>query len=361
MVSNMKSRDKRSVLEKIALHLSKFYPELTNIFICPTCLQHIDITNSIDISVAHITPDSAGGWQKTFLCTKCNNNFGSRQDRWFGDHIKMIKENKHPIESNTLRKFYIDGVRYGGKILVDNEKGINICVNLEFSAPDALDKLLLMKKRGGPHALRAPLPILSKENEIDVGYLTAAYLAWFDALGYSWALQDHLSVVRDQILNPTKNTIDGKYVFSQGNDFSFINGAAPTVIYKAGVYMPAVVVAKSIVILPTPDISLAKFHELNEGKEDEIPEYRFLTAKKDTGWGKPMSMTYDGKLFIWPDCALKNPGSADHLFYRDFDSDPIQLWPKRKKHSGVEDHAHGKHVTAPRTETARKANKKIDD
>jgi hypothetical protein len=77
----MKSRDKRSVLEKIALHLSKFYPELTNIFICPTCLQHIDITNSIDISVAHITPDSAGGWQIHFYAQNAITTLG---------HVKTV-------------------------------------------------------------------------------------------------------------------------------------------------------------------------------------------------------------------------------------------------------------------------------
>lgn len=361
----MKSKQKRVILEKISLHISRFYPELKNIFICPTCLKHVAISNHMDITVAHVTPDSAGGWQKTFLCNKCNSNFGAKQDRWVGDHIKMVKEGKDPIESNTVKSFHIDGVRFGGKILADNKTGIRICVNLDISAPDSFDKLSLMKRQGGPRNLSATLPILSKKNEIDVGYLTAAYLSWFKELGYSWALQDHLSSVRDQILNPAKNTIDGKYLFSQGDDFNFVNGAAPMVIYKAGVYMPAAAIAKCVVILPTPSVSLAKFYELNEGRENEVLEYRFLTVKNEVGWNKPLSITYDGKHLIWPDCALKNPESADHLFYRDFDSEPVQIWPTRESYSEIEQNADGKNVlhyhsnlTPPLTETARNPNNK---
>jgi hypothetical protein len=67
-----------------------FFPSTKNHFMCPTCLDKIPLTQKDLISEAHIIPESAGGKPETFLCRKkCNSFFGTNQDKWFGEIIRL--------------------------------------------------------------------------------------------------------------------------------------------------------------------------------------------------------------------------------------------------------------------------------
>jgi hypothetical protein len=85
----MKKKLKTKLLKRYADNLKCFYPDLNDYFICPTCFSKIPIKETGSISEAHIIPKAAGGSFKTFLCCKCNSLFGSHQDKWFGEFIKI--------------------------------------------------------------------------------------------------------------------------------------------------------------------------------------------------------------------------------------------------------------------------------
>jgi hypothetical protein len=67
-----------------------------------------------------------------------------------------------------------------------------------------------MESLGGA-LISIPIPLLANQPFLDVGFLTAAYLLWFHDFVYSWAFQDHLAKVREQIRNPDKQIINEKY------------------------------------------------------------------------------------------------------------------------------------------------------
>ena len=52
-----------------------------------------------------------------------------------------------------------------------------------------------------------------------MGFLTAAYLAWFRQLGYSWVLQHHLDPIRNQIRHPETNMLSGYVAKVKGENF----------------------------------------------------------------------------------------------------------------------------------------------
>lgn len=355
----MKREAKITILKSFSEHLSKFYPELENTFVCPTCLIHIPCEERSEISEAHIMPEAVDGWQTTFICKNCNSTFGSKQDRWLGEHLHMEKNDFDVLEANNVRSFDINGRRFNGKIDADHRKGVSIYIDLSRSAPDGMD-FLENAKVSGEMNLRIRPEIMRKRNELRVGYLTAAYLAWFKAIGYSWALQSHLDVIREQISNPSEEIIKERYFFL--SDRSFVNGAAIMIIKFQDMYMPAVIMGKRVTILPTPSISLHQFHQrVEEGGVFESECYHFLTVNESLGWDGPLCFLFGSNYINCPDIAFNEPDSGTYVYYEDFDSEPQQMFPtdesvideiKRENSSKVLSKSLGK-ITRPTTETGR--------
>lgn len=91
-------------------------------------------------------------------------------------------------------------------------------------------------------------PIYKNEAALRVGYLTAAYALWFKVFGYSFALQKHLDIVREQILNPHEDIMDWNYLF--GN-FNYTSLTPSLSLLKFGSkYFPAAHIYDQHVILP---------------------------------------------------------------------------------------------------------------
>lgn len=197
----MKKKLKIQYLRILSDNLTRVDKRRKDIFICPTCLDEIDIKDLENISEAHIIPKSAKGNEKTFLCRKCNSIFGSKQDKWFGEMINLHTESKTFGEIELEGRHFTIGDRkiYGKR----------------FTKEDGALAFLFVRKRNSPqdyeyfseycknHKITFSLeyPIMKEENLIKKGYLTAAYLYYFSVFGYSWVLQTHLDSVRKNILN----------------------------------------------------------------------------------------------------------------------------------------------------------------
>ena len=178
---------------------------------CPLCLTTIPLSQKTRISDAHIIPKAAKGKLETYLCSKCNSTLGSKQDKWFGEYIRLSNLEIPTLPLTTIKDgyFWIDNIKVNGHWEADINKGISLYINKDRNSPETnkiIEKMRNLKN------LRLPMPIMRNKRMINVGFLTAAYLMWFRALGYSWVFQFHLNKFREQILNPQKEILDAFYI-----------------------------------------------------------------------------------------------------------------------------------------------------
>jgi len=208
---------KNRIANMLSKNLRMFFPNLRAHFMCPTCLAKFPVGDKNRISEAHIIPKAAGGKLKTLLCTKCNNRFGSNQDKWFGELIKIAKAPHSSVLSTSIKDghFMIAGHRVNGHWSVDKKNNFTFCYDVKRNSPH-INKLVQRLLESSPASLelRIPLPILREQDQVRVGFLTAGYLMFFATFGYSWVLQDHLDPIRHQIRNPEKEVIPTKYFAS---------------------------------------------------------------------------------------------------------------------------------------------------
>lgn len=312
-------------------NLKAFFPQYNNHFMCPSCLSIISLDRKEKISEAHIIPKAASGKLKTYLCSKCNSTFGSKQDKWFGEQLKISSKNEPKIYATDIKDgfFWIDNQRINGTWeTVDNK-------NLHFKwfkdrNPPFVNELILNKLNSQPPQVTfsLSLPILRNQQLVEVGFLTAAYLMWFGAIGYSWVLQKHLELIRQQIRCPSDRIITDPFVvYTKGvrwHPWIGIGLICDKVCLLMGV-------ENALVILPPvgennfySNISSELKNNLSISKEN----FRILKLEKPF-YGPPVCVAFENKVLIMPDevdikkCVL--------LYFSDAQKDVIVGYPTTKK------------------------------
>ncbi len=174
-----KKQKKRYVAARLASSLTLFYPELQDIFLCPTCLAKIPIAEMKRISDAHIIPQAAGGKMTTLACTDCNSTFGRLQDKWAGEYIHMVKSGTTLLHTRIQKGYFDVGAhRVGGTFEVTEEGGLNFYIHTNRTSPKALGAVQ-QQFATGDTSVTIPLPLLENQHLINFGLLTSAYLLWF--------------------------------------------------------------------------------------------------------------------------------------------------------------------------------------
>lgn len=309
-----KSDKKTIVLERIAQNLRVFYPELSQHFMCPTCLSVLSLTERSKISEAHIVPRAARGSLKTFICTSCNSKFGANQDRWLGEYYQLRREFLNRKEATILDAptkpgyFTIDDVRVQGTFRTEADGSLGFYIYEDRTDPDAIRQVLSKY----PKTMSFSIPILAKEDIISVGFLTAAYLLWFKELGYSWALQAHLEKVRKQIQNPLEKIIEGRYWVICSGEFFESPWVGVTFIRGETVLIAAL--ADRLVLLPPAD-KKDPFSILDEKFDSLSSQYQKFHFSDGHQFGKPVGLIYRDRLLISPDIILMERDQGAYIFY----------------------------------------------
>lgn len=313
---------KPRILERLAAHLARFYPELRGQFMCPTCLKTTPVTSPQKISEAHIIPRAADGKLRTFLCQRCNSDFGSKQDRWFGEYLNLVKSKKDPLEANTARHVEIEGIRYGATVKADRRTGIEVFVDRSRSSPAAIESL--SSKR--PTKFSVQLPILGQRDVVDVGFLTAAYLLWFHEFGYSWVLQHHLDPVREQIRNPTSRTIDEQYSVRSLGDCYFDKPWAGVCVHENELVLLAGL-ANRLVCLPACDKPFEPFGDLSKPEGKFSLRYRVFALYTQHRFEGPLALGVADRVLIAPDVFWKQRPGVAMVYFPAWDSMNPQVMP----------------------------------
>lgn len=296
----MGKNNKNIILEKISKNLQNFPTYENEFFVCPICLTRIAARSISEITEAHILPKKSKGKLKTYLCKKCNNNFGSRQDVWFGDYLNTILSEKWLFASNKKNKrLTINGISdIPGELNLTDDGALELRVYSDLMPPERLSKLRTSQKSGEMH-ISTTFPLLANQNLISLGFLTAAYLLWFKELGYSWVFQSHLNEIRDQILFPEKDIFPYTFIFDAGDKYY----EKPSIGFfeiDHNAY-PCAAIADRIVIFPSFNIPNI-YQILNKRLSETITsDYELIRLSDNHNLPEPTCIFYRDEPLIFPD------------------------------------------------------------
>lgn len=312
-MGSKKNRQRREAkleaLRRLSSGLTKLEPKIRDTFMCPVCLALLPIVQLDQISEAHIVPKAGGGNRSTYLCRRCNSKCGQQQDKWFGEYVRLSAYSKPDVFGTRFqpKRFKVDGVSVQG--MVEREQGGAIGVHLHAHRNDPTTyRLVSDKLRSNPASLRFEFsfPILGQERMIAVGFLTAGYLAWFHALGYSWALQGHLGAVRRQIQCPEEEIASfdvPEFAGDRGGGWLGIISSGEGVWLGMGL-------CDRVVMFPPVDRPQAAFP-----KGDAIEAKVHFLYKPPPLESDPIVLLYGDRCLVAPDAVLEMQASAAFVYY----------------------------------------------
>lgn len=216
---------KRRELEVLASSLASFCTGISDQFRCPVCLIDTPLVDDRKITDAHIIPQAAGGTLSTYLCQSCNSLFGSRQDKWFGEYVRLRTNPEASVLDfkEKPNEMIFGTTRIGGELIDGPNNSFEFYIDLRRTSPKeqaSLCEEVRKYRESGESSMTLRVPMLAKSREIDIGFLTAAYLLWFLEFGYSFVLQRHLDPVRRQLLNVDQNTVPERFCWILPSVFS---------------------------------------------------------------------------------------------------------------------------------------------
>lgn len=286
-------------------HLNSFGDGFENKVICPTCVKEFDMDlDQRKFTAGHILPEASGGNEWTFLCKDCNSKFGEKQDKWLGEYLNILNNPKGTIlDAKTKSKYItINGETVNGSVNVsDVDGGIEVFLPINRNAPGKIESF----KFGSAPEISFKIPLTLHENEIAVGYITAAYLMWFNENGYNWIFQSSLDNVRKQILS-CDISIDGAKVIDLATDMNEIQGIA--IIMMSNVLYPCCVVVDKLIVFPTPSTVVSPTPKNVKFESPCDIKFLNLTVKSF-----PYIALYDGYHVVVPDRLKKHPHIPDKL------------------------------------------------
>lgn len=307
---------RKKLAESLSLELLSFGECFRDGFLCPTCMKQFHVEQDSDSYTAgHITPEAAGGKEWTILCRECNSRFGEHQDKWFGEYLYVLQNPEGTFFHAKSKSKYItvNGVAVSGRVAASDEDGaIEVFTPINRNPPGKIESI--------PHGEELEVqftPEITKHmNEVQIGYITAAYLKWFSLAGYSWAMQSTLEPVRKQILD-CDYFLDGAKVVDLTLEEIFEPDIG--VIVESGHVYPCCLLYDRAVIFPAPKGAPSP---KNVDFSAEYQVHLLNLARLDA----PYAVSFEGKELIRPDMLKKEPPSPEHLLYIFADSDKEAQW-----------------------------------
>lgn len=226
-------------------------PNLTNVYVCPICLNifletDLNTTLPIHLTLEDIPPASLGGKPLVLTCNECNSRSGSGLDKHL---LNILLENDFSScfpHAEIRASFELNGNIVNGMVKIDKERKISIISNSKSSNPKnlidfskAINPSGILQNNfsdfnnpfkqtfGKPHETKILIKPHKKTEtrRAEIALLRIGYLLAFATFGNSFLLNNGLGKIREQILNPDKNIMPKvfwiKYEFSK--EFEGVN------------------------------------------------------------------------------------------------------------------------------------------
>lgn len=328
---------KSEILKRMSSSSAKFDAAYIGSFVCPTCLKPVPLGSKSEITEAHIVPKYSGGSLKTYLCKKCNGDFGAKQDHWFGEYVYLVSSGKGLFATKKQnRTFIMNGVKVTGKFNEADDGTLEFYVYENLMSPEAVSDMKAAETHGRIE-ITINLPIIKNTHSITVGFLTAAYLLWFKELGYSWVFQAHLDPVRAQILNPNKRVIPSICVADAGGKY-FENPWIGFLEIGDDSY-PCAGIADRLIIFPS--FSNPNVYELlaKQAGQQIAVTHEAIRISDYHKFPDPVGIIYRDQAMTFPD-HFCNDSIISRLFWYLGDGQPPQmLHPTDEKFNSGDGHA----------------------
>lgn len=195
---------------------SQYSPEFDEAIFCPLCLSlynRVGLNDEVDspLTLEHVPPGELGGKPVILTCKDCNNKSGTRIDSALIEFLKV--------------KPFLDG-KVGSSIRVPkatlNYEGGKIVTSAKLTLRDTNKFEFLFNINKGEHRHNQFEQLHTKQGHsldfkfhspsikfVQIALLRIAYLKLFQKFGHGFILTNVYNGVRQQIINPESNTLDG--------------------------------------------------------------------------------------------------------------------------------------------------------
>ena len=265
------------------------------VYLCPICgrgyLEQAAITG--ELTLEDVPPRSIGGKGLLLTCSDCNSNAGCNIDFHIKNHIDLNTFSKIVLGKAKNEKAF-------GDILIN---GQSFPITIERT--DDSTEIRLLGSSNDPEKVRWLKQYMSDISDsgnwngfkfnisktvkfdlrhMKIAFLKSGFLLVTALLGYMYAFNEKLAVVREQIRNPEKDLLGTTFWVESAKDQLVIKRR----ILAVSEPLPMLLVTfdNGAVILPDfsspPDL------------------YELMSNKWERGW----AVNFTGKAFKWPDKAV---------------------------------------------------------
>ena len=241
-------------------------------FICPICMNIINIEDTDNITLEDVPPKSVGVNPLLVTCAKFNNDLGGgKLDCYLHNELLVYHLIKHPENTTYKATFTLNGVKIKGRARLEINSGkpkwhFTIDANDRVSYPNFREEL---ENNWDGCNLQVDFNITSTkrmDEYTNISILRSAYLMAFVKMGYMYILPDNLDKVREQIQNRDKDILGSSFLVGRRTDlmpeeiegvyYGFVNDVSCIlVIMNLHLREKNATIHKVVVALPNPDES----------------------------------------------------------------------------------------------------------
>ena len=253
-------------------------------FICPICMNIINVEDADKITLEDVPPESVGGKPGLVTCAKCNNGLGGgKLDCYLHNELLVYHLIKHPENTTYKATFTLNGVKIKGRARLEINSGkptwhFTIDANDRVNYPNFRKEI---ENNWDGCNLQVDFNITSTkrmDEYSNISILRSAYLMAFVEMGYMYILSENMDKVREQILNRDKDILGSSFLVGRGIDMmpeeiegvycGLVNGVSCIlVIMNLHLREKDAAIHKVVVALPNPDESALSLYSKLEKME----------------------------------------------------------------------------------------------